>query len=241
VAKTLFISDLHLDRERPRILEIFHDFVRDEAPGADALYILGDLFEYWIGDDDDAPHLEGVAQALRSLSRAGVPLYFAHGNRDFLLGTAFADRTGMRLLGEETVIDLYGRPALLMHGDSLCTDDQDYMTFRGMVRATRWQSEFLARPLASRRAEAEAMRERSRENGRTKAPEITDVSQRAVEDAMHRHGVDLLIHGHTHRPKIHDLTVDGRPVQRIVLADWYETGGMLRVTPEGMELVKVEG
>ncbi|OOG25365.1 UDP-2,3-diacylglucosamine diphosphatase [Thioalkalivibrio denitrificans] len=241
MAKTLFISDLHLDRERPHILTLFERFLRHEARDADALYILGDLFEYWIGDDDDAPHLSGLADALRALSESGVALYFTHGNRDFLLGPAFAERTGMRLLDEETVIDLYGRRALLMHGDSLCTDDHEYMAFRDMVRTGHWQADFLARPLAGRREEAEAMRRRSRENGRTKAPEITDVSQASVEDAMRRHDVDLLIHGHTHRPKIHDLLVDGRPAQRIVLADWYETGGMLKVTPEGMKLVKVEG
>ncbi|WP_018234025.1 UDP-2,3-diacylglucosamine diphosphatase [Thioalkalivibrio thiocyanodenitrificans] len=234
--QTLFISDLHLDPERPHILALFERFLREDAAGADALYILGDLFEYWIGDDDDAPHLEGIAAGLRALSSRGVPLYFAHGNRDFLLGEAFARSTGMRLLAEETVVDLYGRRALLMHGDSLCTDDHEYMAFRDMVRDSDWQSDFLARPLDRRRVEAEAARERSRENGRTKAPEITDVSLPAVEDAMRRHGVTLLIHGHTHRPKIHEFTMDGQPAQRVVLADWYETGGMLRVTPEGMRL-----
>ncbi|ACL72021.1 UDP-2,3-diacylglucosamine diphosphatase [Thioalkalivibrio sulfidiphilus] len=237
--QTLFISDLHLDRERPQILALFERFLHEQAREADALYILGDLFEYWIGDDDDAPHLGGVAAALRSLTEAGVPVYFAHGNRDFLLGEDFAARTGMRLLAEETVVDLYGRPALLMHGDNLCLDDHEYMAFRDMVRDGTWQQAFLARPLASRRAEAEAMRAKSRENGRMKSPEITDVSPRAVEDALRRHGVDLLIHGHTHRPAIHVLTVDSRQCQRVVLADWYETGGMLRVTPEGMKLETV--
>lgn len=239
--RTLFISDLHLDRDRPQILALFEHFLREDAPGAEALYILGDLFEYWIGDDDNAPHLAGIAAALRDLAGKGVPIHFAHGNRDFLLGEDFARRTGMSLLPEETVIDLYGRRALLMHGDSLCTDDQEYMAFRRMVRDAAWQTAFLARPLESRRAEAEAMRERSRENARTKPPEITDVSPPAVDDALRRHGVDLLIHGHTHRPAIHDISVDGRPAQRVVLADWYETGGVLRVTPEGMQLLKIEG
>jgi UDP-2,3-diacylglucosamine hydrolase len=236
VQRTLFISDLHLDRDRPQILALFEHFLREDAPGADALYILGDLFEYWIGDDDTAPHLAGIAAALRTLAGKGVPIHFAHGNRDFLLGEDFALRTGMSLLPEETVVDLYGRRALLMHGDSLCTDDHEYMAFRRMVRDTAWQAAFLARPLESRRAEAEAMRERSRENGRAKPPEITDVSPPAVTEALRRHGVDLLIHGHTHRPAIHEISVDGRPAQRVVLADWYETGGVLRVTPEGMRL-----
>ena len=239
--QTLFISDLHLDRDRPQILALFQRFLREDARSADALYILGDLFEYWIGDDDDAPHLGGIADALCALADSGVPIHFAHGNRDFLLDGAFARRTGMSLLPEETLVDLYGRPALLMHGDSLCVDDHEYMAFRDMVLAPAWQDSFLARPLDSRRAEAEAMRERSRLNGLTKSPEITDVSPRAVEDALRRHGVDLLIHGHTHRPAMHELTVDGRPARRVVLADWYETGGMLRVTPEGMQLLKVEG
>lgn len=237
--QTLFISDLHLDRERPHGLLLFERFLRDDAPGADALYILGDLFEYWIGDDDDAPHLESIAVTLRRLADAGTPTYFAHGNRDFLLGEHFAQRTGMTLLPEETVVDLYGRPALLMHGDSLCRDDHEYMEFRDMVRAPGWQAGFLAQPLSRRRAAAEAMRAQSRENGRTKPPEITDVSPAAVVDALRRHGVDLLIHGHTHRPRIHELIVDGRLAHRIVLADWYDTGGMLRVTPTAMALVEI--
>ncbi|MBK1691138.1 UDP-2,3-diacylglucosamine diphosphatase [Ectothiorhodospira mobilis] len=233
---TLFVSDLHLDPDRPAILAAFERLLRGPAREADALYILGDLFEYWIGDDDPAPHLEPVFHALADLARAGVPVCFTHGNRDFLVGEGFARRCGCRLLDTETVIDLYGTPVLLMHGDSLCTDDHEYMAFRDMVRDPQWQAAFLARPLAERHAEAEAMRARSRHSTRRKPADITDVHPGAVEAALRRNGVRILIHGHTHRPALHDLTLDGAPARRIVLPDWYETGGLLRATPEGMAL-----
>ncbi|SFM42664.1 UDP-2,3-diacylglucosamine hydrolase [Ectothiorhodospira mobilis] len=233
---TLFVSDLHLDPDRPAILAAFERLLRGPARQADALYILGDLFEYWIGDDDPAPHLEPVFDALADLAQAGVPVYFTHGNRDFLVGEGFARRSRCRLLDTETVIDLYGTPVLLMHGDSLCTDDHEYMAFRDMVRDAQWQAAFLARPLAERHAEAEAMRARSRRSTRRKPADITDVHPGAVEAALRRNGVRILIHGHTHRPALHDLTLDGAPARRIVLPDWYETGGLLRATPEGMAL-----
>ncbi|MCG5516708.1 UDP-2,3-diacylglucosamine diphosphatase [Ectothiorhodospira sp. 9100] len=237
--QTLFISDLHLDRDRPRTLEQFARFLAERAPGSDALYILGDLFEYWIGDDDPAPHLDEIVGILHRLSREGLAVYFAHGNRDFLVGEAFAERCGCALLETETVIDLYGTPVLLMHGDSLCTDDEEYMQFRRMVRTRQWQSAFLARPLAERHAEAEAMRAQSQASTRSKSDRITDVNPAAVEDALRRNGVHTLIHGHTHRPAVHDLHLDGQPARRIVLPDWYGDGGVLACTPQGMALQEI--
>ncbi|MBK1672247.1 UDP-2,3-diacylglucosamine diphosphatase [Ectothiorhodospira shaposhnikovii] len=236
MSETLFISDLHLDKDRPHSLRLFERFLQTRVPGADALYILGDLFEYWVGDDDPAEHLKQAFDLLKSLSDRGMPLYFVHGNRDFLVGEAFARRCGCRLLDTETVVDLYGTPTLIMHGDSLCTDDVDYMAFRAMVRDPKWQAAFLARPLPQRHAEAEEARARSRSSTRGKSADITDVNSRAVEDALRRHGVHTLIHGHTHRPAIHDLSVDGHPARRIVLHDWYDTGGVLVCRPDGMSL-----
>ncbi|MCG5524013.1 UDP-2,3-diacylglucosamine diphosphatase [Ectothiorhodospira haloalkaliphila] len=237
--QTLFISDLHLDRDRPRTLEQFARFLTERAPGSDALYILGDLFEYWIGDDDPAPHLDKILDILHRLSREGLPVYFAHGNRDFLVGEAFAERCGCTLLETETVVDLYGTPVLLMHGDSLCTDDEEYMQFRRMVRTCQWQSAFLARPLAERHAEAEAMRAQSQASTRSKSDRITDVNPGAVEDALRRNGVHTLIHGHTHRPAVHDFELDGHPARRIVLPDWYGDGGVLTCTPQWMALQEI--
>ncbi|MCG5499960.1 UDP-2,3-diacylglucosamine diphosphatase [Ectothiorhodospira lacustris] len=236
MSETLFISDLHLDKERPHSLRLFERFLQTRVPGADALYILGDLFEYWVGDDDPAPHLDRAFDLLSALSEQGMSLFFVHGNRDFLVGETFARRCGCQLLETETVVELYGTAALIMHGDSLCTDDVDYMAFRTLVRDPQWQAAFLARPLDRRHAEAEAARARSRSSTRNKSAEITDVNARAVTDALRRHGVQTLIHGHTHRPAIHDLTVAGRPARRIVLPDWYDTGGLLVCRPDGMSL-----
>lgn len=236
---TLFISDLHLQPERPALLRAALDFLRDTAPGAEALYILGDLFEAWIGDDDDAPWLPELAQALAQLGSAGTALYFMHGNRDFLLGSAFAARCGMQLLPEPAVIDLYGRRALLLHGDSLCTGDRDYQAFRAQVRNPQWQQAVLTRPLAERRQLAAALRTESMQAGQQKSMAIMDVTAAEVLDTMASHQVDLLIHGHTHRPARHALSVGGSPAERIVLGDWGELGWYLRADAGGgLELVQ---
>lgn len=226
---TLFISDLHLDAERPHIVDLFVDLANGEARRAKALYILGDFFESWIGDDDDAALPARVAQATRALSDAGVPVYFMHGNRDFLLGADYAEKAGMTLLDDPTVIELNGERVLLMHGDTLCTDDVEYRKFRTLVRDPRWQQQFLARPLAERRAFAAQARGESRKHTSTARPEIMDVNPAAVEDAMRSHGVYKLIHGHTHRPATHRFEIDGRAAERIVLGDWYEQDSVLRV------------
>lgn len=233
---TLFVSDLHLDDSRPHIVELFERFLADEAHRADALYILGDLFEAWIGDDDDAPLPERVASALKALNDSGVPIHFIAGNRDFLLGRDYARRAGISLLDDGTIIDLYGTPTLLLHGDTLCTDDAAYLAFRRQVRDPAWQRQFLSQPLAARRAFAQEARDASREHTAQTAMAIMDVNQGAVEAALRDAGVKRMIHGHTHRPAIHDFELDGAPVQRIVLGDWYEQGSVLRVDADAVGL-----
>jgi len=224
---TLFISDLHLDETRPQILELFTRFLARDARGADALYILGDLFESWIGDDDDAPLAARVATGVRALRDSGTPVYFMHGNRDFLLGESYAEHAGIMLLADPTVIELAGERTLLMHGDTLCTDDTEYQKFRTLVRNPQWQRQFLAKPLAERRAFAAQARGESRKQTALKAAEIMDVNQAAVESAMRAHDVRRLIHGHTHRPATHRFDLDGTSAERIVLGDWYEQSSVL--------------
>lgn len=229
---TLFISDLHLDAERPQVTELFLRFLRGEARDADALYILGDLFEAWVGDDDPSEAGAAVAQGLDALSRAGVPSYFMRGNRDFLLGDDYARRAGMTVLPDPSVVVLYGRPALLMHGDTLCTDDVGYQAFRAQTRDPRWQARFLAQPLAARLAFAQQARAASRAHQATMEA-LTDVNPATVAATLAQFGIDTLIHGHTHRPAVHELDVDGRACRRIVLGDWYDQGSVLRVHRDG--------
>ena len=226
---TLLISDLHLDPQRPRILDLFADLLAGEARRADALYILGDLFDSWIGDDDDAALAAQVAQTTRALRDSGVPIWFMHGNRDFLLGADYAARAGMSLLADPSVVELGGERVLLMHGDTLCTDDTEYHKFRALVRDPRWQAQFLAKPLAERRAFAAQARGESRRHTSAAKPEIMDVNQEAVAAAMRTHGVHKLIHGHTHRPATHHFDLDGRTAERVVLGDWYEQDSVLRI------------
>ena len=226
---TLFISDLHLDDSRPQIVGAFENLLAGEARHADALYILGDLFESYIGDDDDAPLNARVARATRGLRDAGVPVYFMAGNRDFLLGPDYAERAGMSLLADPTVVELSGERVLLMHGDTLCTDDAAYLKFRALVHDPDWQRGFLGKPLAERRAFAAQARRESREHTASAKAEIMDVNQAAVEAAMRAHGVRRLIHGHTHRPATHHFDLDGTQAERVVLGDWYEQASALRM------------
>ncbi|MCD9030093.1 UDP-2,3-diacylglucosamine diphosphatase [Luteimonas sp. BDR2-5] len=235
---TYFISDLHLDPARPDITRLFGEFIDGEARNADALYILGDLFESWVGDDDPSEAGGFVADRLRALSDSGVPVAFMHGNRDFLVGDAWARRAGMRILPDPAVISLYGRPVLLTHGDLLCTDDVEYQAVRAQTRNPDWQAHMLAQPLAARLAFAQQARAASqaragalRDAGTMET--ITDVAPRTVEETFARYGVDTMIHGHTHRPAIHELRVGGRDCRRIVLGDWFEQGSVLRATPDG--------
>ena len=226
---TLFISDLHLDGSRPEITGLFLEFLKQQAAKASSLYILGDFFEVWIGDDDDDLHHAQVLAGLKALTDSGVPVYFMHGNRDFLIGRKFAERAGITLLADPTVIDLGGSPTLLMHGDTLCTDDVGYQRARRFMRNRLVQGVYLTLPLSLRRRIASYARAKSRADTATKAPYIMDVNQKAVESAMTRHGVTRLIHGHTHRPAVHRFKgPDGKAMERIVLGDWYDQSSILR-------------
>lgn len=231
---TLFVSDLHLSPERPHVHQQFFDLTGRIARGADALYVLGDLFEYWLGDDDLGDPLNtAVADAVRSLSASGVPVRLMHGNRDLLIGHAFAQRCGAELIGDPVLVDLYGVRTLVMHGDTLCTDDTDYQKFRTYARDSGNQARFLARPLAERREEMLELRRRSEESKQAKPAEIMDVSAQTVDQVLRDHGYPRLIHGHTHRPARHVHVVDGRACERWVLNDWYERGGYLRCDAGG--------
>jgi UDP-2,3-diacylglucosamine hydrolase len=228
---TLFVSDLHLDDERPELTRAFLHLLQEEGQQSEALYILGDLFEAWVGDDDDSSVACTVISALRDLTGSGVPVYFIHGNRDFLVGPQFAETSGCQILPDPSVIDLYDEQVLLMHGDSLCTDDTQYMEFRGMVRSKTWQSDILARPLEERRTLARQLRENSVEAKSNKAEDIMNVNPDEVVRVMAAHGVQTLIHGHTHRPAVHSLRVNGREAKRCVLGDWDKHGWVLRANP----------
>jgi UDP-2,3-diacylglucosamine hydrolase len=236
MGETLFISDLHLDKERPQFIALCKRFLSQDAPRADALYILGDLFEYWLGDDDPATEMESVISALRRLSDLGVPVYFVHGNRDFLIGTGFSQRSGCQLLADTHVIDLYKIPTLIMHGDTLCTDDIAYQRFRKLIRSRLIRKILLSLSLKRRYSIATILRNKSRMETHRKSAGIMDVNQSAVRQIMDRKNVAQLIHGHTHRPTIHNFKLNGKSVRRIVLGDWYKQGSVLRCTPAGCKL-----
>jgi len=233
---TLFIADIHLGNEHPEISQRFCDFLHSEACRAEALYILGDLFEVWIGDDGVQPEHEAAITALRELTRSGVPIYVMRGNRDFLLGKQFEAMSGCALIDDPVVINFYGIPTLLMHGDTLCTDDNEYIQFRQQMRSSEWQQQFLSQSVEQRAAIARHYREESRRRSQGKPQEIMDVNDEAVIDIMERYGVARLIHGHTHRPAIHELAVDLHPAQRIVLGDWYTQQSVLRCDASGFRL-----
>ena len=235
---TLFISDLHLAPERPQITEKFLHFTRDTAPGADALYILGDLFEYWVGDDDLEDPLNGaVSGALAILADSGSKVFLMRGNRDVLLGNDFASRCHATLLEDPVPVNLHGTPTLLSHGDALCTDDIDYQRFRLYARDPGNQHKFLAQSLEARREQMRGMRAQSEASKQQKTEAIMDVAPAAVEALLRQHGYPRLIHGHTHRPAHHLHTIDGHRCERWVLNDWYETGGYLRCDAAGCTAV----
>lgn len=237
---TLFISDLHLEDSRPEAQRWLQALLAGPARQADALYVLGDLFEYWIGDDALSPAAVELAPRMSELGVAGVPCYFMHGNRDFLLGPAYAEQAGLRLLPEPCVIDLYGRPTLLLHGDTLCTDDVEYQAFRRQSRDPAWQAAVLAKSVEERLGLALAARDASRKHTGSMSTDIMDVNEKAVLDAFARHDVNRMIHGHTHRPAfhLHDLGT-GSPGERIVLSDWYRSGSYLEVSADGVRSVEL--
>jgi UDP-2,3-diacylglucosamine hydrolase len=238
VTRALFISDLHLSAGRPDTSEQFFRFLAEEASRADALYILGDLFEYWVGDDDlSDPLAAEVAAGLSKVSRNGVKVSFMHGNRDFLIARGFCKATGATLLEDPSVVKFGKSPTLLMHGDTLCTDDHDYQSWRRTARSEKWQKEFLGKSLKERHEAIQGLREKSKEVIAAKPADIMDVNQNAVKEAFRTHHVRRLIHGHTHRPARHELEVDGAKCERWVLPDWYGPGGYLALDDVGARLV----
>lgn len=236
---TYFISDLHLSAERPEMSALFESFLR-RLRGGDTLYILGDLFEAWLGDDAVLPEQAGPVEALRTLTGRGIPAFFMHGNRDFLAGEGFEAMTGCRLLPDPSVVVLGGEHVLLMHGDTLCTDDHDYQAYRARVRDPDFIRHMLSLSVAERRAMADHYRTESHRATRSKPVEIMDVNQQAVEEAMREHNVTRLIHGHTHRPGVHDFKLDGRAAQRIVLGDWYNHGSALVHDHNGYRMERID-
>ena len=232
---SLFISDLHLCQSRPEITTQFIAFLHTTAKQAEKLFILGDLFEYWAGDDDISDkHHTDVINALKTLSNSGTKIYLMHGNRDFLIADGFAEVAGLTLLKDPTVVKLYGQHVLLSHGDALCTDDHAYQAFKLQVRDPAWQLTFVNQPLASRKAYIASLRLKSKQEKFTKTMEIMDVNADAVTTLLRQYNYPkLLIHGHTHRPNQHRLTVDGHLAIRWVLGDWYEQGSCLKLDDTG--------
>ena len=235
-AFTYFISDLHLSADRDDINQCLFEFLREQANQADALYVLGDLFELWIGDDEQNSFTLSIAKAFNNLQQSGVPIYFIHGNRDFLIRQRFAKQAGFKILPEQVVIDLYGEPTLIMHGDELCTKDIEYQAFRRKARSWWWPRIMLSLPLSTRRKVASKGRAISKQKQSTLSAEIMDVTSQEVINYMQKFDVKKLIHGHTHRPAIHPLEINGQPAQRIVLGDWYQQGSILKVSPLTTEL-----
>ena len=237
---SLFISDLHLCDSRPHITAAFIAFLENTASQAQALYILGDLFEYWAGDDViELPALQPSIHALRSLVKT-TPVYFMAGNRDFLIGSGFAAAAGITILPDPSLLNLYGKRVLLSHGDALCTDDTAYQTFRQEVRSADWQQQFLSQPLENRIAYIEQLRVQSEQAKSSKSMQIMDVNNAAVEGLLKQYDYPpLFIHGHTHRPKTHEYLLAGHACKRVVLGDWYEQGSYLKLSENGCEAIKL--
>jgi len=237
--KTYFIADLHLTENRPDISAAFFKFLESNIlnQNVDALYILGDFFEVWVGDDYVTELARNVATQLKAVSDSGIPVYFIHGNRDFILREQYAELAGMTLLDEQTVIDLYGTPTVILHGDEMCTQDVEYQKFRKKSRGWWWPKLMLAMPLWYRKKIARNAREKSKLSQADKPIEILDVVDNAVLETFDKHNVKNMIHGHTHRPKVHTYSLNGQTLTRTVLGDWYEQGSYLVVTPNGQQLV----
>lgn len=237
---TYFIADLHLTQHRADITTCFISFLEKDAIQAKTLYILGDLFESWIGDDDDSPFVAKVASALLTLKLSGTTIYYIHGNRDFLIGKKYAKKSGMILLPEIKLIDLHGHKSVVMHGDTLCIDDIDYQKFRKKSRSWWWQAMIKSLPLSVRRKIADNYRKKSSAATAMKSQEIMDVNTLEVIKCLEKNNCQWLIHGHTHRPFVHNITANNQPAKRIVLGDWYEQGAWLKVTNDGFTLMNID-
>jgi len=237
MAKHLFISDLHLAPERPDIVSLFIEFLHNQAAQAESLYILGDLVEYWLGDDDNALGLSQAFDAMKKLADNGLKIYLMHGNRDFLMGEKLAARCGCELIHEPYIANFDNTSVLLLHGDVLCTDDLRYQELRLMLRNPTWQADFLSKPLAEREQMALTLRKQSKEETQLKSSDIMDVNETAVNDAFIDNNVSIMIHGHTHRPNVHISKINNKVVKRIVLGDWYSQGSVLEFNnPENYKL-----
>ncbi|MDG2108078.1 MAG: UDP-2,3-diacylglucosamine diphosphatase [Woeseiaceae bacterium] len=233
---TLFISDLHLEANRPEIGKQFLSFLDGEARDAEALYILGDLFEIWLGDDDPNLYYTGIKVAIRRLTDSGVPVFFMHGNRDFLIGKIFSNETGVEILNDPVIVDLYGQSVLLSHGDTLCTDDIQYQKIRTMTRNPDWQAMMLAKSLEERIAFSVQARKDSMTHNSSVGAEIMDVNLEAVVSMLRKFGTSIMLHGHTHRPDIHNIDLGNQLATRIVLGDWFEQGSVVRWDENGPRL-----
>jgi UDP-2,3-diacylglucosamine hydrolase len=238
---SLFISDLHLCASRPAVTDAFLNFLKTEAKQAEELFILGDLFEYWAGDDDlDHSYHQNIILALKALSQ-NTAIYFIHGNRDFLVGEAFAEATGASILADPTALNLYGHRVLLSHGDALCTDDVEYQAFKKLVRSQDWQTKFMRQPLTQRKAQIEELRKKSEQEKSYKSSMIMDVNAQAVEKMLQDFNYpEIFIHGHTHRPAVHQLNLASKHCSRIVLGDWYEQGSCLRLDDSGFRNLPIQ-
>lgn len=235
-----FISDLHLSPARESTTEAFYDFLDNTAKGAESLYILGDFFDIWLGDDDDTPIYQDIIKKLKHYSETGPRLYFMRGNRDFLIGGDFARRSGATLLKDPTIITYRQQSLLLMHGDSLCTLDEDYIAFRNMTRSAKWKHEFLSKPLAQRIEYANQVRQQSKTMSSMKADDIMDVTPKEVEKLMSNYSTPLFIHGHTHRPDVHLLTINDKAAKRVVLGDWHDSGWYARLDNQEITLTSFD-
>ena len=233
---TLFVSDLHLDAKKPEIGNQFLVFLEEEVSKANALYILGDLFEVWLGDDDPDPYYAYIKMALYKITNSGVPIFFMHGNRDFMIGDTFSQETGVKIISDPTVIRLNNQDVLLCHGDTLCTDDTEYQEMRKTTRNPYWQAKMLARPLKERLAFAAKARENSKIHNELTVPELMDVNLDAVKKILLEYSANILLHGHTHRPNIHKIKINGVNAMRIVLGDWFEQGSVVRWDKNGLKL-----
>ncbi len=236
MTETLLVSDVHLDVKRPAVVDLFNQFLLKRAIHADALYILGDLFEYWIGDDAPYAEYQSTFDALKTVSKSNTPVYFLHGNRDFLVAKKFAEQTGIQLLTEEHVATIYNQNILLMHGDTLCIDDIAYQRFRKKTQNKWLQWIVLHLPVSTRESLAKRLRNTSAKAIAEKSADIMDVNQTAVEAAMQRNCTNILIHGHTHRPCIHDFKINSINYKRAVLGDWYKQGSVISIKPKGINL-----
>lgn len=234
---SLFISDLHLNEKKPFITSCFLHFLRKQATQAEELYILGDFFDYWIGDDDHNILYEGIGKELKKLQNKGIPCHFIHGNHDFLLSKNFAKKSGITLLPPEKVLTLHGRNILILHGDTLCIDDVSYQRYRKRVYNRWFQHLFLSLPLSTRYRIAEKIRKKSQSSIQVKPEYIRDVNQQIVIEKFQKYQVDWMIHGHTHRPNIHKININGKILHRAVLGAWYQNGSVIKITPKTIELL----